>query len=110
MSFKFTTFYLFLFCFVGVRSYGQSTTKLPYHSADFKSIETGFVHIPDSVQTSVYWYWLSDNVTKEGVIKDLEAMKKVGINRAFIGNIGMGELPFGNAKLFSDNWWEVLHT
>lgn len=76
---------------------------------DINTIEHHFVHIPDSVQTSVYWYWISDNITKEGVEKDLEAMKKVGINRAFIGNIGLDDSPYGKAKMFSDEWWDILH-
>ncbi|PTS96980.1 glycoside hydrolase family 2 [Pedobacter sp. HMWF019] len=82
----------------------------PYHSANFKAIETGFISIPDSIQTSIYWYWISGNISKEGVIRDLEAMKKVGINRAFIGNIGMDEVPYGKIKMFSEEWWEILHT
>jgi hypothetical protein len=43
------------------------------------------------------------------VIKDLEAMKKVGINRAFIGNIGLDNVPYGKVKMFSDEWWDILH-
>ncbi|MFD2148048.1 glycosyl hydrolase [Mucilaginibacter antarcticus] len=78
--------------------------------ANFKSIETGFITVPDDIQTSVYWYWLSDNVSKEGVVKDLEAMKRVGINRAFIGNIGIDDLPYGKVKIFTPEWWEVMHT
>lgn len=67
-----------------------------------------FTHIPDSIQTSVYWYWINGNISKEGVIKDLEAMHKVGINRAFIGNIGLdGD---SRVKMFSDQWWDILHT
>jgi hypothetical protein len=78
--------------------------------SNFKSIETGFITIPDDIQTSVYWYWLSDNISKEGVIKDLEAMKRVGINRAFIGNIGIDDLPSGKIKILTPEWWEVMHT
>src|SRR5690606_34553857 len=65
---------------------------------------------PDSIQTSVYWYWISGNISKEGVVKDLEAMKAVGINRAFIGNIGLDDVPAGKVKLFSDEWWDITHT
>jgi hypothetical protein len=77
---------------------------------NFKSIETGFITVPDDIQTSVYWYWLSDNISKEGVVKDLEAMKRVGINRAFIGNIGIDDMPFGKVKIFTPEWWDILHT
>src|SRR5690606_875966 len=71
----------------------------------------GFVSPPDSIQTSIYWYWISDNISKEGVEKDLEAMKRVGINRAFIGNIGLSENEsrYGKVKIFTDEWWEILH-
>ncbi|QEC53093.1 glycosyl hydrolase family 2 [Anseongella ginsenosidimutans] len=76
----------------------------------FSTLEDRFKTPPDSIQTSVYWYWISDNISKEGVVKDLHAMKAVGINRAFIGNIGLtGEVPYGDVKLFTDEWWEILH-
>ena len=77
---------------------------------NFARIESGFMSIPDSMQTSVYWYWISDNISKEGVVKDLHAMKKVGINRAFIGNIGHKGTDFGPVKMFSPEWWDILHT
>ncbi len=73
------------------------------------NIEEGFKNIPDSIQTSVYWYWISDNISKEGVINDLHAMKKVGINRAFIGNIGLSDVPYGKVKILSDEWWGIIH-
>ena len=51
------------------------------------TIEKGFREIPDNIRVGCYWYWISDNISKEGVIKDLYAMKKAGITRAYIGNI-----------------------
>lgn len=74
------------------------------------ALESGFKNIPDSIQTSVYWYWISDNISKEGVINDLKSMKKIGINRAFIGNIGLDDEPYRKVKMFSDEWWDILHT
>ncbi|MFQ8804501.1 MAG: glycosyl hydrolase [Alistipes indistinctus] len=53
---------------------------------------------------------MSNNLSKEGVVKDLQAMKKAGINRAFIGNIKDGRIPDGPVKVFSDEWWDILHT
>jgi hypothetical protein len=69
-----------------------------------------FASPPDTMTTSVYWYWINDNISTEGVINDLKAMKKAGINSVFIGNIGNQPTPYGKVKLFSDEWWEVLHT
>ena len=40
------------------------------------SLESGFTSPADSMQTSVYWYWISDNISKEGVVKDLYSMKR----------------------------------
>ncbi|RZK80856.1 MAG: glycoside hydrolase family 2 [Pedobacter sp.] len=74
------------------------------------ALESGFLKIPDTIQTSIYWYWMSDNISKEGVVKDLHAMKSVGINRAFIGNIGYESTPYGKVKLFSEEWWDIMHT
>jgi hypothetical protein len=74
-----------------------------------EALKSGFIVPPDSIQTSVYWYWISDNISKEGVINDLHAMKNAGIDRAFIGNIGQDDVPYGNVKMFSEAWWEILH-
>lgn len=74
-----------------------------------QSLEKAFISAADSIRTAVYWYWISDNISEEGVIKDLQAMKKAGINRAFIGNIGEN-LPYGKVKMFSSEWWQILHT
>ncbi|MBV5313773.1 MAG: hypothetical protein JZU47_10785, partial [Prolixibacteraceae bacterium] len=75
-----------------------------------KGLESGFITPPDSIQTGVYWYWISDNISKEGVVKDLQSMKKAGINRAFIGNIGLSDIPYGKVKMLSEEWWDILHT
>ncbi|MEJ7557442.1 MAG: glycosyl hydrolase [Pedobacter sp.] len=79
-------------------------------SKPISSLETNFISPPEAIQTSIYWYWMSDNISKEGVIKDLHAMKSVGINRAFIGNIGYETTPYGKVKLFSEEWWDIMHT
>ena len=101
--------HLFSLCILvclGLLSCNKTETSANHPS--FASIEQGFRSIPDSVQTGVYWYWISDNISKEGVERDLEAMKVAGINRAFIGNIGIDGIPYGDHKLLSSEWWEVL--
>ncbi|HWZ01953.1 MAG TPA: glycosyl hydrolase, partial [Mucilaginibacter sp.] len=101
--------FLVLFLLV-TGAYGQAKlkAKAKLQPGSFGAVETSFINIPDSVQTSVYWYWISGNISKEGVVKDLEAMKKVGINRAFIGNIGLDNVPGGKVKMFTDEWWDIL--
>jgi len=75
------------------------------------TLERDFVTPPDDVRIGVYWYWISDNISKEAVVNDLDAMKTAGIGRAYIGNIWLDENPYGNVKIkvLTPEWWEVIH-
>ena len=75
------------------------------------TIEKNFRNTPENQKLGVYWYWVAGNMSKDGVVKDLQAMKEVGINRAFIGMIGEEQgVPQGPVRLFTDEWWDILHT
>ena len=78
---------------------------------DKNVLESGFVNPAEQVQTSVYWYWISGNISEEGVKKDLYSMKEAGINRAFIGNIGLEgiQTPYKTVPFYSEEWWKILH-
>ncbi|KAA6332803.1 hypothetical protein EZS27_018725 [termite gut metagenome] len=79
-------------------------------SPNFSAIEQSFITPPDNIRTGVYWYWINGHISKEGVVRDLQAMKKAGINRAFIGSNIVSGSDFGTVKVFSDEWYEILHT
>lgn len=81
------------------------------NAQDEKELESGFVNPAEKVQTSVYWYWISGNISEEGVKKDLYSMKEAGINRAFIGNIGLEGIhtPYKTVPFYSEEWWKILH-
>lgn len=85
--------------------------QVPDRAVSYEQLRNGFTSLPDSIQTTVYWHWLAGNISKEGVIGDLESMKAAGINRAFIANIGLQphEVPTGDVRFLSDEWWEILH-
>ena len=61
------------------------------------------------VQTAVYWYWLDGNISCDGVRRDLEAMKRAGIDRAYIGDISAG-VSRGKVRTFSPEWERALAT
>lgn len=103
---KIIKLYTILLLFISLSCTQSSRTTSHFFS---EALENGFIAPPDSIQTSVYWYWISDHISKEGAVKDLHAMKQAGINRAFIGNIGISDLPSGKVKMFSEEWWEILH-
>lgn len=71
-------------------------------------LSKGFINPPDSVKPWVYWYWISDNNSKEGITKDLEAMASVGIGEAFIGNIGNEGMSYGKIVSLSEEWWQLM--
>lgn len=42
-------------------------------------LQQGFQTPPDAAKPRVWWHWMNGNITKEGITKDLEWMKRVGI-------------------------------
>ena len=68
-----------------IYSFLFTSSMLLGSESDFNRIEKYFKNVPADIQTSIYWYWINDNLSKEAVIKDLHSMKEKGINRAFIG-------------------------
>ena len=74
-------------------------------------MEKNFKDIQWSQPIGVYWYWIAGNMSSEGVVKDLQAMKKAGITRVQIGMIGEDQgVPKGPVRMFTEEWWDILHT
>jgi len=71
-----------------------------------------FTNPPPDTRPGCYWYWINDNISKEGLTKDLEAMARVGIGRAYIGHIynhkDGNDTPVGDVKFMSEKWWEAV--
>ena len=42
----------------------------------------GFANPPDSARPRVWWHWMNGNITQDGIVKDLEWMKRAGIGGA----------------------------
>lgn len=75
--------------------------------SDYKKLTEGFRTPPADTKPGLYWYWMNEHVSKEGITRDLEAMASVGIGEAFIGNIYEGGEP-GSVKTMSDEWVECM--
>lgn len=71
-------------------------------------LEAGFHHPPPETKPWCYWYWISDHISREGITRDLEAMARVGIGEAFIGNIFLEDVPAGPVKVLSPEWWSLV--
>jgi hypothetical protein len=57
-----------------------------------------FVSPPENFRTGAYWYWMNKHITKEGVVKDLQSMKKAGINWVILGSDIVSGNDFGKVK------------
>jgi hypothetical protein len=73
-----------------------------------QSLEAGFAHPPHDTKPWCYWYWISDHMSKEGLTRDLEAMARIGIGEAFIGNIFLDDVPAGSIKVLTPEWWALV--
>jgi hypothetical protein len=62
---------------------------------------------PDpSDRVITYWMWLNGNITKQGITKDLEAMKAAGVNGTLFFSVGI--LPRGPVNFMSADWWDAV--
>ena len=67
-----------------------------------------FLNPPEETRPGCYWYWMNNKITKEGLTKDLESMKRVGIGRAYIGIITLGEGTKNTPLALSEEWWNYV--
>lgn len=71
------------------------------------SLEVGFKNPPNQAKARTWWHWISGHVSKSGITKDLEAMKKVGIQEAQLFNVHLG-FPKGSVKYLSEEWLNLF--
>jgi hypothetical protein len=67
----------------------------------------GFRNPPDSARPRTWWHWTNGNVTKEGITRDLEWMKRVGIAGFHLADVASGggqevqtKINFGTPEWF----------
>lgn len=82
-------------------------TILPAKAQTSDALSGNFKNPPAETKPWVYWYWISDHISKEGITRDLEAMAKVGIGEALIGNIDEIKQK-GNVKALTEEWFLML--
>lgn len=76
-------------------------------NAQTDALSENFKNPPANTKPWVYWYWISDHISKEGITKDLEAMANVGIGEALIGNIDEIKQK-GKVKALTEEWFLML--
>ncbi|MBZ5563217.1 MAG: discoidin domain-containing protein [Acidobacteriia bacterium] len=66
-----------------------------------------FLSPPDSAKPWAYWWWLNGNVTKVGITRDLEEMKRQGINGVLVFQGGTTTAPPG-VRFLSPEWHQLF--
>ena len=82
----------------------------PLQTAAADELTAAFSQPPVATKPRCYWYWMDGHISKEGITKDLEAMKRVGIGGAFIGVIsGQSGAPANpDPKALTPPWWGFI--
>lgn len=77
---------------------------------DSDELAAGFRNPPESARPRTWWHWINGHTTKEGITKDLEWMKRVGIAGFQMADVSAGggqridvPLEFG-----TPDWYEGL--
>src|SRR3954468_17790275 len=73
-------------------------------------LSDGFTNPPDSARPRTWWHWTNGNVTKEGITKDLEWMKRVGIGGMHLADVGFGGGQTVEKKILfgSPEWYDAV--
>ncbi|NUM53809.1 MAG: glycoside hydrolase family 2 [Candidatus Hydrogenedentes bacterium] len=74
------------------------------------ALEKRFTDPPEDTKPRCYWYWMDGLVSREGITKDLEAMRRAGIGGAYIGVISgqSGVSRDAPCKALSEEWWGYI--
>ena len=70
-------------------------------------IEKEFQNPPDWAKPHTWWHWVNGNVSKEGITKDMESWKEVGIGGFQHFDIGWG-IPDGDTRFNSPEYHSKL--
>ena len=92
-------------CFGAERTLSQNPSK--NGTRDQQTLEKEFLNPPSESRPRTWWHWISNNVSKEGITKDLEAMKRIGLKGAQITTMPQGG-PFGDVKYLSPEWFDAV--
>ncbi len=80
---------------------------------DYSELKQNFTNPPDDAKPRTWWHWTQGNITKAGITKDLEWMKRVGISGFHLAdvNYGNGQQIDKKIDFASPEWYDaVKHT
>jgi (4-O-methyl)-D-glucuronate---lignin esterase len=88
----------------------SSIAVIETHTQSTDPLLEGFKNPPDSARPRTWWHWTNGNVTKEGITKDLEWMKRVGIAGFQLADVasGGGQEVAGKINFGTPEWFDAV--
>lgn len=83
------------------------------YTQSIQTLKDNFKNPPSAAWPRTWWHWTNSNITKEGITKDLEWMKRVGIKGFQLGDVAYGNgQTVDNKIIFGSPAWldAVKHT
>ncbi len=85
---------------------------LPLHAAPSAAdpLAEGFANPPESARPRTWWHWTRSNITKEGITKDLEWMKRAGLGGFMLADVnsGAGQETDPKIKFGTPEWYDAV--
>ena len=82
---------------------------LALKSACAGELEDGFRDPPEAAKPWVFWFWINGNISREGITKDLEAMKRAGIGGVLWMEVsGPWWAPQGPIEGGGEEWHDAM--
>jgi len=107
----------FILLFAFINTYAQTHAKSvskAYPADDPLSV---FLHPPVAAKPGVFWMWMGSNLSKEGITKDLEALKNEGFHNITMFSLADVTTPWAGTiannpspKIISwtEPWWKLV--
>jgi hypothetical protein len=76
-----------------------------------------FNNPPDAAKPGVLWMWMGSNISKSGITRDLEALKKAGFSRTTMFSLAdvttpwageIGKSPTPEIIAWTEPWWKMV--
>ena len=81
--------------------YGQEKTD---------SLKEGFAAPPSHVRPQIWWHWMNGNITKDGIRKDIEWFKRIGLGgfHVFDASFSTPQVVEERLVYMTDQWQEAF--
>ncbi len=107
---------LFLLCLFVYTSNAQTAKNISVSNTASDPQEV-FLHPPATTTPGVLWMWMGTNINKQGITRDLEALKKEGFNRTTMFSLAdavnpwsaiIGKSPTPELVSWTEPWWKMV--